>query len=202
LLVPRVYLGAIALLLAYGVVVNVALAVFGWRRLYDLLGQDAYNALIPANGMLVVVPGLVLVAIAGLVHAVFRGLVRFRIAHWVALGVAVLVGVPVLSQLPRHTPGEIAEIALHHVLLLAGPVEQDTAYAPGFSEAAFARVRRGMRESDVVALVGQPYRSWTGDPGVSYAQYSWSPGSHSYWQRKLVYRDGAVTRIDESFWFD
>jgi outer membrane protein assembly factor BamE (lipoprotein component of BamABCDE complex) len=95
------------------------------------------------------------------------------------LGLLILVGISGL-------------IALHVYLLDGlhgwffssgeGPFEEDTVYAPGYSDKAFRRVKRGMSEQEVLNILGSPlgeswcyekteherFRIWFADERISY----------------------------------
>jgi hypothetical protein len=74
----------------------------------------------------------------------------------------------------------------------------DTAYAPGFSDVVFRKVRRGQSRSEIVALLGAPlstvvYR----EEGIEYWHYSRHGKLHdNYWNKIIVFdvRTGRVTR--------
>jgi hypothetical protein len=53
-----------------------------------------------------------------------------------------------------------------HGWMFARMMEEDTMYAPGFSDAAFRRIRHGMTEADVIRVVAPPLGEvWFYDDG-------------------------------------
>ncbi len=76
---------------------------------------------------------------------------------------------------------------------------RDTAFAPGFSEEKFEQVRKGMRRTEVEALIGTGH--WT-SPDRSVVGYSYSPTGTHFDQRKVVYRDDRVIDVVAEVYFD
>jgi hypothetical protein len=86
-----------------------------------------------------------------------------------------------------------------------------TAYAPGFSEAAFNQIRVGMTESEVVGLVGKPLGKWVDPKGpwrsetlVTFYYTEPDPrGNECYYRRFVTFNEsGRVSEIISDFWID
>jgi hypothetical protein len=83
----------------------------------------------------------------------------------------------------------------------------DTQYGSGYSESAFKKVDMGMTEADVRNLIGDPFRSHIGYPGVTtavvYWEYSRSPSDGHYFRRWIgIDREGRVVEIVSHFYWD
>lgn len=75
--------------------------------------------------------------------------------------------------------------------LVAAVLREQTEYAPGFSERAFASVERGMSEADVAQLLGVPFEQWW--------QYSDTPGNAgSLSSSKIASSAGRTARISRA----
>jgi hypothetical protein len=83
-----------------------------------------------------------------------------------------------------------------------------TAFAPGYSEKAFGKIKPGMTESEVLNLLGPPFRSTDGRPDP-HTQAQWQPrdrtwtysqdssargGDWAWLSRQVIFRDGRVTQ--------
>ena len=83
---------------------------------------------------------------------------------------------------------------------------EDTVYSPGYSNAAFRRVHRGMTVEQVHALLGPPhdrwYPPWTKD-GIEFGErWSYSPGDTNYRSRVVLFGKGRVLRKHAEFYMD
>lgn len=87
-------------------------------------------------------------------------------------------------------------------LFFTGGFEEDTEYAPGYSDEGFLRVRRGMSEQEVLAILGSPL----GTVDLAESRQSWvysrSPGHKSYRVRCFVFEDRRVAEIIHEFYID
>ena len=84
--------------------------------------------------------------------------------------------------------------------------EDATRWAPGYDEGRFARVRTGMRESEVVGLLGTPLREYCWEKGHGRTlMYSSGParGDANWWVRTVqVGAGGHVTKVESYYWVD
>jgi len=80
---------------------------------------------------------------------------------------------------------------------------EGSVWAPGFSEAAFSKVKIGMHSSEVFQLLGAPIRNPNGLTG-SIWMYTWQEtGSADFDQRWLDFDpSGHVKEIRKSFFID
>ena len=75
----------------------------------------------------------------------------------------------------------------------------DTAWAEGYSEKKFAKVRLGMTRDQVQSIMGKPI--W--EPNNEYWSYTRSPSGTHYHQRGFVFSEsGHVEEIVKGFYFD
>jgi hypothetical protein len=74
-----------------------------------------------------------------------------------------------------------------------------TKYAPGFSEAAFYRVRLGDSEAKLLALLGPPMRRSTLSTGEVRLDYSMEGWTYSYHRYMIILSNDAV-RTSVNFW--
>ena len=73
-------------------------------------------------------------------------------------------------------------------------LEEDTEYAPGYSDKAFRKVVDGMTESDVYALLGQPLSTLYSRDGETAMTWTRSPSGKYYRWRVVYFVDGKVDR--------
>ncbi len=80
---------------------------------------------------------------------------------------------------------------------------EDTLWAPGFSEAAFAQVREGDTREQVRARLGEPLRTWMGD-GVEAWSYTTTLLKDDYWVRQVRFdvRTGRVVKVVAELYVD
>jgi len=83
-----------------------------------------------------------------------------------------------------------------------------TVFSPQFSESGFNRLRVGMSEEDVEAIMGPPLKkvNWSGATypvagGDENWMYSEPCDSGSYWRRWVVFGNGKVVAIVQ-IWYD
>ncbi len=85
-------------------------------------------------------------------------------------------------------------------------MDEDTVYAPGYSDAGFRRVRGGMSVEQVHALLGPPLQKWplpfSTDPSEVGERWSRSPGDTNYRCRVVLFRHGHVVRKHAEFYVD
>jgi hypothetical protein len=85
-------------------------------------------------------------------------------------------------------------------------LEEDTVYAPGYSDAAFRGIRRGMSVEEVHKLLGPPLSrwdvSWTDDGGNFSERWSHSPGDTNFRNRVVRFRAGHVDWKHAEFYVD
>jgi hypothetical protein len=86
----------------------------------------------------------------------------------------------------------------------------DTVYAPDFTERKFKQIEVGMREEEVVALIGLPFRTdrysrghpaykVTGDNVWSYTHDGAAPfGDWAWLSREVIFRNGSV--VQKVYW--
>lgn len=84
---------------------------------------------------------------------------------------------------------------------IAWPLES-TRWADGFSEDNFDRVKIGMREADVISIVGEPLRKTCSE--WCELVYTWQTDSTADfdWRSVEVGKDGRVERIRRDFFID
>jgi outer membrane protein assembly factor BamE (lipoprotein component of BamABCDE complex) len=95
-----------------------------------------------------------------------------------------------------------------HVFLLDGldgfffglSNDESTHYAQGYSDNQFRRVRSGMREAEVFALLGEPLSRYPVRGERTGWLYSERGGDGDYRVRVIIFREGEVTeRISEYY---
>ena len=91
--------------------------------------------------------------------------------------------------------------------LFALSLDEDTVYAPGYSDANWRHVSVGMTEDDVHRLLGAPQKRWVIDyptnPPVDYGErWSYSPGDTNFRCRMLLFRAGRVIEKHSEFYLD
>lgn len=198
--------GVIALLWAttcYLVVYYGLLLWLGPDRLYALLGQDTYNALVPVGGfglLLLVLLGTAvwLLPLAGFytlasacLHAASSGVGRRRrqaIAGLVSVGLTLSLPAVLLDGWPW--------------ALMPLVWEDDTEFAAGYSPLGFLRVRTGMTPAEVTGLLGSPLEQYTASDAKETWRWTRSPHSSSYRMRAVVFRNGRVAEKYSEFYVD
>jgi hypothetical protein len=78
----------------------------------------------------------------------------------------------------------------------------DTMYERWCSEHAWLNVRRGMRGSEVEALLGPSFKTLEYSGGLEAWLYSMSPRGSDYWKRAVLLRGGIVVDLDGGFYDD
>ena len=86
--------------------------------------------------------------------------------------------------------------------LLSRFYDEDTPYAPGYSDSAFRKVREGMTEDEVRDLLGQPLDRWSLDNNRFGRRWSKSPSDGNYKLRVVIFTEGKVTRKTSEFYLD
>ena len=190
---------------AYLLVYYALLLWAGPDRLYEALGTEAYNALLPSGGFLLLLGLLANVVIWGLPAAALAGpgwlLTWLAPARWVGRRRVLLSAI-----------GGVALTAVLHLASLDGWPQtlfpllglDDTEFAPGYTAPGFWSVRQGMTREDVASRIGQPITRYR-DPR-SPAEESWvfsrSPHSADYRVRSVRFRDGRVVERHSEYYFD
>jgi hypothetical protein len=82
-----------------------------------------------------------------------------------------------------------------------------TVYASGYSESGFRRVRIGMTPEEVGSVLGQPLRRDSTSPNWSPCEnWMYSDPPHGlgedYWRKWVIFRDGKVCYVDDSYYVD
>lgn len=89
--------------------------------------------------------------------------------------------------------------------------EDTTEYASGYSDKGFRKLRKGMTEKEVRALLGEPIRVWEYRPPKELREkrlpaigwtYSRTPNDDSYRIRVVHFQEGEVSRIFSEFYVD
>jgi hypothetical protein len=78
----------------------------------------------------------------------------------------------------------------------------DTIYTQGYTERAWLSIRRGMRGSEVKALIGPPLKTLDYAGGLEAWLYSMSPSGSDYWMRAVLLQGGTVVGLDAGFYTD
>jgi uncharacterized membrane protein len=79
----------------------------------------------------------------------------------------------------------------------------DTEYGPGYSHWKFLRVREGMSEQDVKALLGEPLRIHeAAETHQQIWEYSRSPSKTNFRCRTLTFTGSLVSDIHSEFYID
>ena len=86
-------------------------------------------------------------------------------------------------------------------LIFSRMFQEDTVYAPGYSDAAFRKIGIGMSQSDVFALLGPPVSTWDSCDDMAMA-WSQSPGDTHYRARMVYFQNGMVTKTLSEFYVD
>jgi hypothetical protein len=186
----------------YLVVYYTAVLLLGPERLFRLLGEAAYNALIPTGGF----PLLVLMAVGAVVW-----IIPFCVAF---AAVSVLLSVCSLTRRSRLWAAAVLAagltLSLPLIMLDGWPWalmrlawEDDTQFAPGYSAVGFSLVSVGMTPAEVVAAVGPPLERYpipeSGEEGWRWTR---SPHHSSYRVRVVVFRKGRVSEKHLEFYVD
>jgi len=79
--------------------------------------------------------------------------------------------------------------------------EEDTIFAPGYSDESFRRVRLQMSMDEVRSLLGPPLAVGEVGDRTSWA-YAKSPGDKSRRIRTIVFRDDFVAKVIHRFYVD
>jgi hypothetical protein len=79
---------------------------------------------------------------------------------------------------------------------------EDTEYAPGYSHAAFRKLRLGMSDSDVLALLGPPLERYPVKGLDEGWRWTRSPRDRSYRTRVVLFQNGTVSEIRHGFYLD
>lgn len=80
---------------------------------------------------------------------------------------------------------------------------EGTVWAPGFSEAAFSKVKVGMAANEVASLLGEPLRKDCGDKNCFWSYTGQDTGTADFDQRwVIVGNSGRVEEIRKSFFID
>jgi hypothetical protein len=75
-----------------------------------------------------------------------------------------------------------------------------TAYAPGYSEKNFSKIKVGMSTNDLVGLVSNPFREGPDGTSWLYSRPGHSPLVWSFWNlRGLTVSNGVVVQIVRSY---
>ena len=190
------WLNATVCLLSIGYVAltMLALAFFGAQRLHDVLGERFYNSWIAGGGvvqaLLIVLSLLVLDVVVG-VACGLGSLLRsraFRLAGAIVTA-GLLAGSAWCLRVALVTPDPLSD------QLWGLVVPTDTAFASGYSEAAFLTIEPGMSRDEVLALIGPPLDGPGWFAGNSqHAFYAWSPTGTHFWRREVFY--GADDRVE------
>ena len=100
-------------------------------------------------------------------------------------------------------------VGIHHWLidgidgLIWGSLlQEDTAYAAGYTDHGWRTVRTGMTEDGVRDLIGQPLQVWTNQGGSVGMRWSRSPGDTHYRCRVLQFSNGRVSEKHTEFYVD
>lgn len=90
--------------------------------------------------------------------------------------------------------------------------DDTTEYASGYSDSGFRRLRKGMTEEDVRALLGEPLLrldiatqnklSPGGSAKAEAWRYSRTPNDGSYRKRIVCFEDGKVDTVLSEYWLD
>jgi len=98
--------------------------------------------------------------------------------------------------------GMVACVVVYFAFWVPG---RNTVYAEGYSEEAFASVRAGDTEAQVLARLGPPLVHNAAIPGYepAYLRYTAPKGpSENFLLRALNIEDGHVTRVYSETWYD
>ena len=210
LLVGSLWLCAGYLLLYYG-----ALWTFGYERLYEWLGQDLYNRLVPGGGVWV------------------AGAISLRLLVWqvpfALLCVSLWWGTrALLPRLAVRVRCALVGVAATGILaglhlctfdgwpmVLAPVLGFETEFAPGYTASAFRDVREGMAYAEVVEQLGEPLHGLTSGVGYGagyttgflvgdeqFCVWSRSPSGSHHSMRAIHFRDGVVFKKVAAFHWD
>ncbi len=86
-------------------------------------------------------------------------------------------------------------------LVLGALFEEDTQYAPGFSDSRFLGVEPGQSTADVKGALGEPLSRVTDDDGETW-HFSRSPTDTHFRNRVVHFRNGVVTEAFAEFSVD
>lgn len=103
----------------------------------------------------------------------------------------------------------VALVALHISLIdgLDGMIwaslfQEDTEYAPGYTDRGWRALRIGMTQGEVTAIIGEPLQLWTNEDASVGMRWSRSPGDTDYRCRVLQFKDGRVTEKHSEYYVD
>jgi hypothetical protein len=83
-----------------------------------------------------------------------------------------------------------------------------TIYSKNYDETKFHRLRVGMTENEVVAIIGEPLRKvplWVSPEVVDGEQWFYSDqpdATADFWRRWVSFKSGRVTQIISDYWYD
>jgi len=80
--------------------------------------------------------------------------------------------------------------------------DEDTEYAPGYSDQAFRTIKVGMTTQEVLAILGPPLEAASLGGTRETWRWSRSPGDKSYRVRAIVFEAGKVMKIKREFYVD
>jgi len=82
--------------------------------------------------------------------------------------------------------------------------ENNTIWAPGFSESKYSSIRTGMTKEQIIKILGEPVRKWDRDYPDGAWSYSWQKeGDDIFDRRDITFsRDGQVTGVYREFYMD
>lgn len=83
--------------------------------------------------------------------------------------------------------------------------DEATVWAVGYSDAGFKRLRTGMTERDVAAILGEPLESYLVEGSPDLVGWRYSRGAKddaSYHERAVLFRDGEVVEVFCDFYVD
>ena len=86
-------------------------------------------------------------------------------------------------------------------LLFSRMFQEDTVYAPGYSDAAFRKVTVGMSQAEVLALLGPPLNEWESCDNMAMGWSKSLEDSH-YRKRTVFFQNGVVTKRLSEFYVD
>ncbi len=79
---------------------------------------------------------------------------------------------------------------------------EDTEYAPGYSHAAFRKVRVGMSSGEVIALLGPPLETRQLDGSRETWRWSRSRADRSYRVRAVIFHNATIVEVRHQFYVD
>ncbi len=179
----------------YLVAHHVLVLLVGWPRLYRLLGETAYNALIPGGGLALVGPLTVsmlvsLCSLAALEHALARlgrSAAQDRRRSLTLRGAAfvILCGLVHYALFMSSFSADVYADLVGHA----------TEYAPQFSESAFDEIEAGLSDEEVVRLLGRPLNVMTYTASGLTAWHYTSESGPGLWKQRIVDFDSSSMRV-------